>query len=56
MNDITVMCNKKDFKRIHTKPEYEGHFIDDMFLWAYNKYYNQKHLECVQTAWQAIVE
>ena len=45
MKDITIMFEKSSFGYIFKKPQYEGHLIEDMFLWALNYYYRKMHNE-----------
>ena len=51
MQDITIMCEKLDFGRIVSKPEYQGDLIPDMFKWGLNNHYREEHSKLIKEAW-----
>ena len=51
MQDITLMCEKLDYGRIVSKPEYQGDLIPDMFKWGLNNHYREEHSKLIKAAW-----
>ena len=37
LNEITIMSDRRDFRRVFQKPNYQGDFLRQLFEWNYKQ-------------------